>query len=163
MLLLPFDSFQIQINLSKQQIFRKLESVVEKPTWRILLWPFGKDHKIFAGKAYDSKFKMWRIIHYRNSFLPVICGRIDESIIHVVLRLHWFVAIFMALWLSFPSIFFILSFFGNSLPIPPEEKIKWISMRPVFLGFFIFGYVLCMVCFKLEAEKAKRILKETFV
>jgi len=163
MLLFPSDRFQIQTSSDKEQIFKKLESVVEKPTWRILLWPFGKDLKTFAGKVYDPKFKIWRIIRYRNSFLPIVCGRIDESVIQITMRLHWFVAVFMALWLCVPTIFFILSFFGNFFPIVPEEKIRWISMRPIFLGFFIFGYVLCMICFNLEADKAKKILKETFV
>ena len=41
---------------------------------------------------------------YRNSFLPVVTRRIrdegDGCIIEIILRLHFFVAVFMALWLG---------------------------------------------------------------
>ena len=58
----------------------------------------------FLGKVEGSRFRCWRDIRYRNSFLPRIAGRVvaspDGAKIEVTMHLHPVVFIFMLFWLG---------------------------------------------------------------
>lgn len=63
----------------------------------------SRNHNLFEGEIEGTSFKISRIIHYRNSFLPILVGQIqddlDASTLQIVARPHWFVIL---LWTFLP-------------------------------------------------------------
>src|SRR5260370_40603488 len=61
----------------------------------------------YEGRIDRNQFKISRIIHHRNSFLPTIIGsvRVDGTgaVIDATLRPHFSVIVFLALWCGIPS------------------------------------------------------------
>jgi hypothetical protein len=119
-------------------------------------WWHSHEHKYFIGNLTDGNFSINRIIHYRNSFLPVIIGQIHSDLgmsrIEITMRLSYFVGIILtAFWL------FILSGFLFS----PQTGIDK-SGAITFLGFFIFFYGVVMGFFNYEVNKARRYLEKIF-
>jgi len=105
----------------------------------------------FEGKVYDDGFKIQRIISGRNSFLPIIIGKIKNtstgSIIHIKMRLHYLVTAFMSIWLSMAGLFFIL---GISMYLQDNDSI-FIALSA--LAMFFFGAILTWGVFWYEVNK----------
>src|ERR1700690_4052606 len=85
----------------------RLRSLVrEEPSWRELfqrIWKRGEPPgPPFIGWVRDGSFKLHRDIRYRNSFLPVVHGRIVPADIgtriQVTMSIHPLVAVFLAIW-----------------------------------------------------------------
>jgi hypothetical protein len=111
--------------------------------------------RAFEGNLRGNEFEIKRIINYRNSFLPIVNGRIDTvgntTRLTVHMRLHTVVIVSMTIWMSFVALFFVLGLLksGNSdgrLIIP--------------LGMLSFGYALTMGGYLFESERTKKILTE---
>src|SRR5215210_8756525 len=71
--LLPFDSFSIDTRLSASEAAERLAGAVEPRRWL----RFGRGVKPFEGEVAADSFAIRRVIHYRNSFLPELRGRIE--------------------------------------------------------------------------------------
>src|SRR5438067_5331361 len=98
MKLWPTDSFEIETTMSEEEIASALRKWIEpRKTFR-LSW----DHAAFEGSFTNDGFKITRIIHYRNGFLPVVRGRFlagpSGTRVKIEMRLQKFSAIFMAVW-----------------------------------------------------------------
>jgi hypothetical protein len=111
MLLAPFEHLTIETPLAPEEVRQRLAEVVEP---RRGFRSFSRNHKAYQGEFRDYQFEVTRIIHYRNSFLPVIKGEIRQdlggSVIDIKMYPHIFVIIFMILWFGFAgSIFFIVA------------------------------------------------------
>lgn len=154
----PKDTFDIDTPLSASGIFSTLESEVEAPK-RFRWW--SSSGKKYQGKFNQTDFKIWRIISYRNSFLPIVEGTITPttsgSRIAVTMRLHRFVAAFMLFWLGGVSLalvsFFIATMRGKMAPLPA-------LLIP--LGMLLFGILLTSCSFWWEAKRTKPFLIELF-
>ncbi len=148
MKLLPYDKFEIQTSLTLEETITALKAQVEPKKW--MRW-FSRDHAIFEGDISRDGFKIVRIIHYRNSFMPVIRGTFKQSQngINVMIRmgLHPFVMAFMCVW--FGSVFFGLLAAGAGLD---SNKL---SLSIPLLIMLIFGWVMVYGGFWFEARKAK--------
>jgi len=152
----PEDSFEFESSLTGAEIFALLDAAVEPPKW--FRWKATNNEK-YHGEVSLTSFKIWRIIRYRNSFLPIIEGKITPSIsgsrIAVTMRLHRFVAVFMALWLGgvtvFAVTFAIATLRGKMEPIPALL---------VPLGMLLFGIALTSGSFWLEANKTRPAIIE---
>jgi len=153
----PKNTFQINSTLSASEIFSTLDAVVGPPKW-FRLW--SSDGKKYQGVFSYSDFKIWRIISYRNSFLPIVEGQITPSPsgsrISITMRLHRFVAAFMFIWFGGVSIglvtFSIAAMRGRMEPLPGLF---------IPLGMLLFGLVMTSGAFWLEANKTKAFLLET--
>lgn len=112
----------------------------------------------FRGVVEGRTFKFSREINYRNSFLPVVVGSVKRagagSEVSIVLRLHYFVIGFLGMWFS--SLLFGLSLmlFGVQTRSPAQIAIP--------CGMLLFAVLLTTVPFKIEADKAERLLSEIF-
>jgi len=154
----PKAYFEIESPLPAREILAALDAVVEPPKW--FRWKSTSGKKYHGEVSIDS-FKIWKIINYRNSFLPIIEGRITPSIsgsrIAVTMRLHRFVAVFMLFWLGGVSTgvvtFLIAAMRGEMEPIPA-------LLAP--LGMLLFGIALTSISFWWEAKKTKPALVEFF-
>ncbi|EAW35055.1 WD40 repeat domain-containing protein [Lyngbya sp. PCC 8106] len=154
---LPYEKFTISTQEPLSQVIEKLETNIEAP--KVFRWVFSRNHAPYAGTISDSGFKIYRIIHYRNSFLPVIRGKFepssDETLIHITMRLHPFIMSFLIFWFSI--------FYSLSLAVFLSEILSGnilIFEALLFLGFplvvlFIFG-----CAFWYEANRSREELIE---
>ncbi len=154
----PQDKFEIDSTLSASEIYSALDAVVEPPKW--FRWRSANGKK-YRGEFSFTNFRIWRIISYRNSFLPIIEGQIEPSPsgsrIAITMRLHRLVAAFMLFWLGGVSIglvsFFVAAMKGRVEPLPTFL---------VPLGMLLFGIAMTSGAFWWEVRKTKPALMELF-
>lgn len=155
MLFIPYERLMIMTGLSVNEAAAALaESVEPKRWWRN---PFSRDHKRYQGQVTPDGFEFTRIIHHRNSFLPVIKGQLQPAVrgtlVQLTLSLHPAVLVFWSLWMTTIGLGALLGV-ASWLTTPGEPA------RLIPLGMFIFGYLLCTLCFNWEARKERQFLAE---
>lgn len=148
--LIPYQTFEIKTRLSQEAARQKLQEIVEPR--KLMRFGLSRKHNLFEGEIEGTAFKISRIIHYRNSFLPILVGQIqddlDASTLRITARLHWFVALFWT--------FFALAVAAGGL-IAGDPSELW-----VILPVFFFFYVVPTAAFNFELYKAQTLLNEQF-
>jgi len=131
--------------------------MVEEPVGRWQGWLYPRSGQAvtccFLGRLDGTTFKVVRIIGYRNSFLPVIRGRITQhgqgADVRLVMTLHPLVALFLLVWFTGLG----TAVFGNL-----EAAGSLFAALP--LGLCLFGAAVTLAGFVPEALEAKRIMRE---
>jgi predicted phage tail protein len=150
----PFYRFRIDVDRPPPVVAERLRSIGRnKPTFRESLrnmWPSGDLATTpFIGSVDVESFKIRRDIRYRNSFLPMIWGRIMPNgfgtQVSGIMFLHPLVALFMIFWLG-------MARFGA------VSAASMSSMVPS--GVFLFGVTLMVGAFFPEAMKAKTLISD---
>ncbi len=100
---LPYRNVTIKTNLSKEEVFHRLDRIVS----RKYIWRRKKrEDKEFYGKMEDDKFRIARFIEGRNSYLPRITGSIergaDGTYLNLKMALHPLVILAMFFFLIQP-------------------------------------------------------------
>ena len=157
---MPIYRFELEARLGTQAAIARLKELVGPPRsfWRGL-W-FGGDDVTppFIGKIEGDFFRIRRDIRYRNSFQPLVWGRISSvpmgTRISVTMFLHPIVALFVAVWFCGVGVG-VWSFFHA-----PGSTNHWVSIVPVCL--LVFGIALVCGGFFPEAIKARRLLEQAF-
>ena len=158
--LLPVDAFEIETSYPIEALMRLLETQIEPQ--KLIRFRFGRrDHKPFQGDFSRDGFKMTRIIHYRNSFLPVIRGTFHPNVrgttIVIKMTLHPLIIGFMAFWLgTIGSV--AVSMLATTLV--SSEVTFGAALVPV--GMFVFGCIMVYGGFWWEVNKAKTMLTQMF-
>lgn len=164
---MPIYHFAFDVPLPSQVVAARLQAFVRQPRGffesirNSVASPFkvgssDNSEPPFLGKVNDDSFRVRRDIRYRNSFLPLIWGRIASgaggSHLSVTMFLHPFVAAFMAFWFSGVG-------YGawRFLTLPSHAN-KFGSFIPA--GMFVFGIALVCGGFFPEALKARRLLED---
>lgn len=147
---MPFYRFQVDVNAPPQVVLDRLKSIVgPKPGfWESMTWTSrGSATVPFIGAVQDDSFSIHRDIRYRNSFLPLIRGRImptgTATRVSVTMFIHPFVAVFMLFWLGMVVHFALIS----PAPLIPG-------------GMFLAGVAMTLGGFFPEAFKARRLICE---
>ena len=158
---LPFEKLTYKTSLASEEILKRLrENIEPKKTFRMTGLFGSKDHKHYEGSIEGRSFSISRIIHYRNSFLPIIKGEIaskhDGTHIHIQMRLHTIALIFMALWCGILGLVFLVISFDSL----NEGSFDPFLLIP--LGMLLFGYLMTVGGFKYESGKSKKWLKDLF-
>lgn len=160
---LPFDRYTLVTALKVEEVMRRLEAnVAPKPkTSLLVVQRYGQKQsptdKPYTGTVIGQHFEIWRVINYKNSFLPMVKGEVShflgETEIKVKSSPHIAVLIFSACWMSMVFIgclgvtfVFIKDGFEPPLLIP--------------FAMLIFGSLLFTIPYKLEAKKTKQFLLE---
>ena len=155
MKILPYETFQIQTSLPLDGAIDLMRQNVEPKKWLRL----SRSHKLFEGDVSSAGFKIMRIIHYRNSFLPVIQGTFEQgdegTKINIKMRLHRLVMAFMCFWFGGVGIGMLA--IGSGL-VTVKTDHSLVLLIPV--GMFLFGWGLTSVSFWVEVKKARRILSK---
>jgi hypothetical protein len=159
MIFLPFENFYIITSLNPEQVQDYLQQEVEPGNGFSFKSIFSSSSdKYFSGYVINGTFEFKRVISYRNSFLPQIKGSteawINGSRIHVTMRMHIAVIIFMCMWLGgvgLAGVGILLRSFSKGV-FEPTTLIPF--------GMFLFGYVLATGGFKYESSKARNKLVE---
>ncbi|QKQ75008.1 hypothetical protein [Nostoc sp. TCL240-02] len=101
MKLLPHDSFTISTPDALPVVMQRLNAKVEPQK----AFRFSNNHAPYQGTISEESFQIRRVIHYRNSFLPLIRGRFEvesqQTVIHVQMSIHSFVMVFLGFWFLF--------------------------------------------------------------
>ena len=156
-LLIPFESLTITTSLTCSEVLRRLDEVVTFPKFfRIILPWVPPPAKLYEGTISGNTFKINRIIIGRHLIFPIIKGDIYPqpfgSSIKIRMSLHKIVIAVLILWLWTTGSIGMFSLFA------------WLvepSVGPIFLpilGMFIFGWLLCLIPFKIEAKAAIKFL-----
>ena len=109
---------------------------------------------IIGSEKKNGSFEFWRPIRYRNSFLPIVSARAERTdgrtTVHVKMRLNWFVAGFMGLWITMAVPFGAAAGIGAVL----RGDLSGFSG----LIFPLFAWALCGGGFAFEARKMDKLL-----
>lgn len=163
-LLIPYKRLTIKTPLSMQNAEERLAANVSKRQLFRWGWPFNSTNEPpFNGTVANGRFNISRTIHYRNSFLPVITGEfhddLDMTRIDIRMRLHYFVIIFLGIFLSSIVVNSISSIFS------PYLSMAELSVSQFFAaggGMGLFLYLLTMLPFNYEALRAQQELEKMF-
>ncbi len=151
MRLIPYETFRITTYKTPDEILAILENIVEP-----LDFFYQKREKPFCGSFSIEKFKFFRNIWYRNSFLPVINGRISTdgecTGIEISARMTVFTSIFCSICIAF-------LLFGTVLGLIKNEGM--LSLLPFAMASFI--YLLVMIPFNIELKLAKKEIEKFFI
>ena len=154
----PFHKFQLECNNSTDAFLEKLSQETDKKN----IFRNGNSSKKFEGEIdlIQNKFKINRILNYRNSFYPIIFGKVvsegdKTSKIEIQMRMTIYAIVFMIVWSIITGIF-------TCLALKEQLSNTNFDYEPVLTSFcfFAFGYVLMIVCFNYEVRQAKKILKD---
>lgn len=149
MRLIPYNSFKIQTLLGKKDIEERLNhNVVSSITYP--LQPGTKEKPLFRGSVSEDGFKIVRVIRGRNSFLPIVIGKVNPCPygyeLSVKMRLNWFVFALMT--------FYIVGSGGMALLLLlvsiASHDFSWHNLFAFTL--FAFGIILSNVTFQKEAS-----------
>lgn len=156
--LLPYQKFVLESPFSQEEARRRLAAEVAplRSGWQ---WIEKRTEK-FEGTVSAEDFEIHRIIRYRNSFLPVIEGRISPGMpgtrIEITLKLHIFALIFSLIWLVFVG------------PLAAETVQQILTTGSVEPGgvipclMLIFFVLMMLIGFGIEAHKARKLLGRIF-
>lgn len=158
--LFPRERIVIRSGLNPADIIRVLEENVEqkqKFRWN----PFSRDHKYFRGEIKGDRFKLFRIISYRTTFLPSIEGEIKGGSIEFTIELPKPTRYFMYFWFGFLFIFLAIVLSTISFPrlFYESPDIEFL-LGPVTM--IVLGYAMMIGVFKFESMKAKDYLRKIF-
>jgi len=163
-LLIPYTRLTIKTHLSVQDAEERLAAKVGKRPFLRWSWPFKSTNEPpFTGTVTNGRFNIIRNIFYRNSFLPVITGQfhddLDMTRVEISMRLHYFVIIFLSIFLS------ILTYNSISLFLSPYLSPAGLSFSQLItstgsMGLFL--YLLTMLPFNYEAHRAQQELEKLF-
>jgi hypothetical protein len=110
--------------------------------------------EFFNGKILEDSFKLQRNINYRNSFLPVLIGEINENDsctrITIRTRMNFFVIVFLLIWFGGVSLGCLITPFADF-----EIQFKFIPYLMLFAGILI-----TVLPYNYETKKAKEKLEE---
>ena len=142
---LLFRATNIISNLTETELLRRLSDIVG-PERKIFNFNYSNPDKQYVGKIEGHKFKIYRIVKGRNSFIPIIQGNIVDNLkernIEIKMRLHWVVILFL-LWISGLIVYYLLKLNDkNGL---------------IFLGLI---YGMTIFFFNQECNKSIRDLKQ---
>jgi len=151
----PWYHYDIQTSLNREKVVELLGLEVEPRKWLRI----SRRHKRFEREVTWEGFKIMRIIHYRNSFLPIVHGRFEQGDrgidIKVRMRLHPFAMAFMCFW--FGSLGFGICMTGAGI-ICGKTKLSPFLRIP--FGMILFGWLLVSGGFWFEAKKATVLLND---
>lgn len=160
--ILPFEKLIYRSTLSKEDLLAHLQNEIEAEK----SFGFGAHQfsysKPYIGKVSNSTFEIKRAINYRNSFLPLIKGEIENDIngskINVKMNLVEIVKVFMIIWLGGV----LIGCVATSYNIIFNNGLNSEGGIFMFIPFFmlIFGVVLVFFGFKAESKKSIQDLEE---
>ncbi len=142
----PKDQFNIKTSKSIEQVAWIMQENTEayRPSY---FWKASG--KMFWGNVTGYSFEIQPVNTFRNSFAPVIKGKINNDVIDVDMRPHIFVTIFMSFWLLICVGFILVA--TATMIINQEFELP---LTLPYLMFF-FGYSIFILSFRHEAKKAK--------
>lgn len=162
--LLPFEKYTLTTDLSVEEVLKRLTGCMQSESdysWSYFRRIYTKPYR---GAVTGQTFRMIRNINYRNSFLPIIKGRVTsisgQTEVVVSMRPAAFVLVFMAIWLGMTGLVCIGIIVAG---IAQSRQILDNGFSPaVIIPFvmFAFGSGLTLFAFKSESIESKGFLAD---
>jgi hypothetical protein len=144
---IPYKHIRISTALTVEEAMRLVSSAIS-PLRILDNWstPTGKE---FEGSVTQQGFKIQKIIHHRNSFLPILYGKFipteNGTKVDVYLTLDVLMIIFVCVWLAgFGGVFLWLV--RNSIITGKWDNDIWLTLAGmaffylwIFLGFGLYA------------------------
>jgi len=147
---MPIYCFSLDVKVTPQVVAERLKSIVREKRQFSNFEAWQSTERAsppFIGTVQDDSFRIRRDIRSRNSFLPLIWGRVvpigTGARVSVTMFIHPLVALIVMLWLGMAANFAV------TLPSPFVPS-----------GMFILGVALMIGGFFPEAMKARRLISE---
>ncbi|WP_018621452.1 hypothetical protein [Spirosoma luteum] len=160
--LLPFDNFILLTNLTQTEVKARFERITE-PQIGFRLFPERRE-KPYEGKIIGETFEISRIIRGRNSFLPLIKGRISTNAgqTQIAIRMRPVIAVllFMTYWLGTVGLMCLGLIASGALQFKGLTVHSDSPATLVPFGMLAFGYGLLMVAYRVESHKSKAFFKQ---
>lgn len=159
---LPFENYVLTTALSPDEVRTRLSNIIApKKGFRLTLFKRTTE-KPYEGEISVNSFCINRIIHYKNSFLPLIKGEIalagDKTTIKIKMRPATFVLVFMSFWLGTVALVCLTILVMGVLR---WKQILHSGFSPMLLipyGMLLFGSLLSYFAFKTESKKSKAFI-----
>lgn len=142
----PYARVSLESLLSPDEMRQRLASALTPPTVR-----FGAGETprtALYGSLQPDGFTAWKVIRYRNSFVPVANGRWRvegrATLVDLRVTLHPIVLAFMVMWMSIPV------FAGVVLTIAALADRRFTLVMLIPFAFAAAGYTLATVGFRRE-------------
>lgn len=159
--ILPFEELLYHSKLTKEELFLHLQNEIEAEKSFGLGAHKYSYSKPYIGKVFNNQFEIKRAINYRNSFLPIIKGEIQDAVngskIKIKLKLVDIVKVFMIIWLS--GVFLACIAVGTNFAINGFDPETGFTILIPF-GMLLFGILMVTISFKAESRKSKKDLEE---
>ncbi|MFB9108450.1 hypothetical protein [Flavobacterium gyeonganense] len=159
---LPLEELVYHSNLTKEELIKRVQNEIEAEK----SFGFGANNysysKPYIGKVYNNSFEIKRAINYRNSFLPVIKGSVQDHLsgskIHVKMNLTDIVKVFMIIWLG--GVF--LACLGVTYTLIFDKGFTSEAGFFMFIPYFMlfFGTIMIVFGFKGESRKSVKDMEE---
>jgi hypothetical protein len=156
---LPSFNLILESHLSAEECERQIRAHAEEKKPFKFSWKAPIYSKRYIGCVLDGEFEIHRNITYRNSFLPIIHGKINRkesgSEIKISMKLDPFVKGFMFLWLGFTFLFCIAV-----IMVMFKASFSAFLIIPFIMA--IFGLALSHGAFNYERKQSVDDLKNIF-
>ena len=159
----PEESYILTTKLSVDEVKKRIsESILQKKNSSLAEFHNPLKRK-YEGKLFNDTFQINQVIvERRNSFAPLITGKINSSFnktnVEVKMELLPFVRMFMSFWLGVIGLACVVILFVGLLQFREilSEGFSPMIMIPFIL--FIFGCYLTFGGFKSQSENSKYFL-----
>lgn len=156
--LIPYKRITIQTSLSEQGAAEIVSGAISPPR----PWPRRRHVPAadFEGTAFAGGFRFHRAIRHRNSFLPILNGRILPNemgtLVEIRMMPHPAVLAFCIAWVG--SAFFTM-LLALIISLVSGEFQVWV-LAP--LGMLVFFYLLLFWGFGAETDRAEQFVYDLF-
>lgn len=154
---IPYKQITWDSSLNETEIRRRLNGYVA-PVITYMVQVRLTD-KPFKGKLTTNGFEMMRVVSTRNSWLPLVNGKIESTIngsrIKIKMRMHSIPLVFT---LFFLGVTFLIGFSGILASLRTDVY-KWQDILIPF-GFFLFAYIYSTATFHSEASFIKEFMNK---
>lgn len=100
---ITFLTFSFETQLKEHEVMQRLYDNIQ-PSNLSLFNAKPITHKAYTGEIRDRSFEIYRVISYRNSFLPIVKGDVQSDFLGTVIKVRLgyapFLVAFMALWFT---------------------------------------------------------------
>lgn len=162
--LLPYEKYVLTTTLTPEEVLRRIGNNVQAEkdyNWSAFRRVYRKPYR---GLVTGLSFRMIRNINYRNSFIPVIRGRVTnisgQTEIMINMRPIGFIIVFMAFWLGLTGLVCIGILLNGILQF---RQILQNGFSPALIIPFImfaFGSGIVLYGFKSESNQSKEFLAD---
>jgi hypothetical protein len=152
MRLIPYENFSLSSSKSIEDLVAILsQNVAQTASFSV----FGKVHdKPFEGKFSENGFRVKRVIHYLNSFIPIVKGRFSRSLEGTTVTVKMFPHPISYFFIFAVTIFGLI--FGYAVGPFSSKRTSLVLILPVVFG--IVSYIVVCCGFWFEAKQAKKEL-----
>nr|WP_320048887.1 hypothetical protein [uncultured Desulfuromonas sp.] len=150
--LIPYEKFSLSSTKSTEDLVATLsQSVASIPSFSV----FQKVHKKpFEGKFSENGFRVKRVTHYLNSFIPIVKGRFRQSLKGTTVTVQIFPHPISCFFIFAVTIFGLI--FGAAVGSFSSKQTSLVLVLPVILG--LVSYIAVWCGFWFEAKKTKKEL-----